>query len=136
MNTIGPYLANGSNNDAKITEDILKKQEKFRNFFKENDIFIVDRGFRDCVGYLNDLGLRIEMPNFLQNANQHTTKEANESRLVTKIRWVVESVNGLIKTWLYFNNVVPNINIQYIEADIKIICAIINKFRPPLNFDL
>ena len=30
---------------------------------------------------------------------QHTTEKANHFRCVTKIRWVVESTNGRIKTW-------------------------------------
>ncbi|RNA19048.1 hypothetical protein BpHYR1_028235 [Brachionus plicatilis] len=33
----GPYLANGLNNDAKNEED-------------PEDLFILDRGFRDCLG--------------------------------------------------------------------------------------
>jgi hypothetical protein len=132
LDAIGPYLANGNNNDANMTQDIINKQSQLKNYFKENDIFIVDRGFRDSIGYLNDLGLQVEMPCFLErNEDQHSTLEANQSRLVTKNRWVVEAINGLIKTWLYFNNVVLNINIPHIGDDFKIICSLINKYRPP-----
>jgi hypothetical protein len=66
----------------------------------------------------------------LKNGKQHTTEEANESRFVTKNRWVVEAVNGVIKRWTYFNNVVSNINIPHIEEDFRIVCSLINKFRP------
>ena len=71
------------------------------------------------------------MPNYLTEGKQHSSVEANQSRLVTKTRWVVESINGLIKRWLYFNNIVENVNIPNLEEDFKIICAIINKYRPP-----
>ncbi len=131
MDAIGPYLANGSNNDANMTKDILTKQTELKNFFKPNDIFVVDRGFRDCIGYLNDLGLQAEMPSFLENASQHTTLEANQSRLVTKNRWVVESVNSIVKTWKYLDNVVINMNIPSIGDDFRFVCALINRYRPP-----
>ncbi len=71
------------------------------------------------------------MPNYLTEGKQPSSVEANQSRLVTKTRWVVESINGLIKRWLYFNNIVENVNVPNLEEDFKIICAIINKYRPP-----
>ena len=48
---------------------------------------VVDRGFRDAVGILKDFGINAQMPHFLNKSpKQHTTEEANESRLVTKVR--------------------------------------------------
>ena len=67
------------------------------------------------------------MPAFLYNEKQHCTKEANESRLVTKTRWVVESTNGIIKRWLFFNNTLSNVNIPHVESDFRIVCAIITR---------
>lgn len=57
-------------------------------------------------------------------------KVANHTRIVTKTRWVIESVNGLIKTWKYFANIIPNVNIPYLQDDFRIICALINRYRP------
>lgn len=126
----GPYLADGKNNDARILiHQFSKNKDDFSNFFKQSDIFVVDRGFRDCVEFLKDLGMDVFMPHFLYVGKQHTTKESNESRIITKNRWVVEAVNGLIKRWLFFNNVVSNNNLKYIQADFEIICAIINRFK-------
>ena len=48
---------------------------------------------------------------------QHNTEDANSSRLVTKIRWVIESANGRIKKWKYFSNVLINKNIHTIKQD-------------------
>lgn len=74
------------------------------------------------------------MPSFLpKTRKQHTTKEANSSRLVTKIRWVVDAANGRIKKWLYLNNVVHNSQIPYIGDFVRIVCSMINKYRPPLK---
>lgn len=73
------------------------------------------------------------MPCFLQNQKQHTTKDANYSRLITMIRWIIESVNGRIKKFKYFYNVVQNNDITTIETDLKNICAIINAYRPQIS---
>ena len=52
---------------------------------------------------------------------------------VTKVRWVVESANGRIKTCIALDQVVPNTQIKWIGDYVKIVCAIINAFRPPLT---
>lgn len=103
--------------------------EKTKRFFKESDIFIFDRGFKDSIEYLKNLGFLVEMPAFLEKGTQFETEEANETRLVTKIRWVVEATNGLIKKWAYFDKVVSNIEIRHINKDFRIVCALINKYR-------
>lgn len=55
---------------------------------KEDDIMIVDCGFLDSAGVLSELGINMEMPSFLQKGQkQHTTEEANNSRLITKVRF-------------------------------------------------
>jgi hypothetical protein len=61
---------------------------------------------------------------------QRTTEEANKSRLITKVRLVVESANGCIKQWRFLDKVVPNKLIKYIDDFVKIACAILNCFRP------
>jgi len=57
---------------------------------------------------------------------QHTTEKANKSRLITKVRWVIESANGRIKQWRFLNKVVPNKLVKYIGDFVKIVCAILN----------
>lgn len=132
LDVFGPYLADYANNDAGIMKDIFKSDKlKFNSFFKKFDKFILDRGFRDCIEFLEDLGIETKMPSFLKERKQHTTAEANKSRLVTKTRWVVEAVNGVIKRWTYFRNVIPNKSIRFVDDDFRAVCAIINAFRPP-----
>ncbi|RNA02862.1 Vacuolar sorting-associated 13C [Brachionus plicatilis] len=50
------------------------------------DIYVVDRGFRDCMEFLKELGMDVFMPLFLNVGKQHITKESNESRIITKNR--------------------------------------------------
>lgn len=134
VSVIGPYFSDAKNNDANILKHVMfRNEEEIRSWVKEDDVFVVDRGFRDSLSMLERLGIRSEMPSFLKKGQaQHSPEESNTSRLVTKIRWVVESVNGRIKTWKYLNNIVPNSQIPHIEDDIKLISAICNKYMKPL----
>jgi hypothetical protein len=87
VSIIGPYLADSKNNDAAILNHILQTNiADIKSFLKPDDIIIVDRGFRDPISLLEDIGLREEMPAFLQRGDkQISTDDANTSRLVTKV---------------------------------------------------
>jgi len=78
------------------------------------------------------LGLDVAMPPFLDHRRQFTTQESNESRCITKIRWIVEAVNRRIKEFKYFANTVQNSSLMYLEDDLSIACALINCYRPPI----
>ena len=135
ISILGPYLADHKNNDAGILKHNLKcNMESMNDWIQPGDVMIVDRGFRDATDVLEDLGVRTEMPKFLpKGQKQFTCEEANTSRMVTKIRWVVESVNGRLKQWKYLQNIVPNNQIPDIGENVKLIGAICNKYKPPLS---
>lgn len=95
---------------------------------------IVDRGFRDAVTFMEENGLQVHMPFYLpRGKKQHSTTEANISRMVTKVRWVVESANGRLKQWRLLDKVVPNKLLPQIGDFVRIVCALCNKFRPCLG---
>ena len=98
ISVLGPYL-DGHNSDSKITEHMLKSNtENMTEWFQQGDVLVVGRGFRDVADLLEDFGIKSHMPHFLtKSQKQLSTEEANETRLVTKVRWVVESVNGRVK---------------------------------------
>ncbi|XP_053393255.1 uncharacterized protein LOC123531130 [Mercenaria mercenaria] len=51
---VGPFFADSKNNDAAILNHMLRSNtEDIRNFVKEKDIFVVDRGFRDSVSLIS-----------------------------------------------------------------------------------
>lgn len=91
---LGRYRAN--KNDAEILKDILDKNEDFKTLLNKGDIFVLDRGFRDVVGELEVQGFKVLMPSSKGKRNQLSTEEANHSRRVTAIRWLVEAVHGAI----------------------------------------
>lgn len=94
---------------------------------------VVDRGFRDSIKTMEDLGLNVVLPPFLNGRRQFTSSEANESRYVTKIRWVVEAVNARIKQFKFFAHTIPNSSLLYLEEYLLIVCAIINRYQTPVK---
>ena len=138
VSMLGPYFSDYKNNDAEITKHIIyNNREDILDWMKPNDVLVVDRGFRDSLDDLHKFGYKTKMPYFLsKKANQFTTDEANQTRLVTKIRWVVESANGRIKQWRFFDKVVPNTILKNIGGYFAIVCALINAYRPLFIVDI
>lgn len=90
---------------------------------------MVDRGFRDAVGVMSSLGLDVFMPPFLNQRRQLSTEESNQSRCITKVRWIVEAVNRRIKEFKYFANTIQNSSLMYLQADLANVCALINRYQ-------
>lgn len=68
-------------------------------WFSEVDVVILDRGYRDSIPLLEELGLHYHMPPFLPiNRPQLTTFEANTARLITITSWILEARNGHLKS--------------------------------------
>ncbi|CAF4244337.1 unnamed protein product [Rotaria magnacalcarata] len=78
------------------------------------------------------LGLEATMPSFLDDRRQFSAEEANESRCITKIRWVVEAANRRLKQFKYFANTIQNSSLVYSESDMSIACALTNHYQPPM----
>ena len=94
VSVLGPYLANSKNNDASILNHMVKTNtEEINTWLHEDDILVVDRGFRDSADMLNDIGIHMQMPSFLpKDRKQHNTEEANSSRLVTKVTHICDCI--------------------------------------------
>ena len=73
------------------------------------------------------------MPSFLSRGEKkYTTSEANQNRFITKIRWIVEGVNGRVKQFKYFDKVILNSSLAYVHDYFLIVCAILNAIDSPL----
>jgi hypothetical protein len=121
----------GTMNDAEIIKIIMKTDQDLQLLLKEGDILVVDRGFRDALSFLkNKYKLETMMPRLLnKNQKQFTTEEANESRLCTKIRYVVESAIGLvIGRYRVFDQRAENKSLTHYLEDIRIAGALVNKY--------
>ncbi len=136
LEAIGPYLSDGKNNDAGITKHIIHTHQELIDWMEDEDVAILDRGFRDCIDQMKELGLECKMPSYLQKGvPQHTIEEANDSRLITKLRWVVESYHGRVKKWTFFDNRIHMQHLSSIGVFVRIVTAAINAFRPLIKTD-
>ncbi|CAF3033765.1 unnamed protein product [Rotaria sp. Silwood2] len=92
ISSLGPFFTDSLNNDAAILKHcILNDEQQVLSWLRDNDVLVLDRGFRDTVNALNRLGLKVAIPGFLHNQKQLPADEANRIRFVTKNRWVIES---------------------------------------------
>ena len=55
----GPFY--GTENDATIFKKILEKPNGLSKLLKENDVFVLDRSFRDVEPYLRECGFKVLM---------------------------------------------------------------------------
>lgn len=91
MTVLGPYFADSKNNDASIIKHIVSNNvEEIKSWMQANDIFVVDRGFRDSATFLQDFDIKSEMPAFMSRGEkQMKCEDANASRLITKVRMLI-----------------------------------------------
>lgn len=124
---LGPYPA--VQNDATILKSIFESTDAL-DMLQNNDVLILDRGFRDCVHFLRQKGMIVKMPHLIQkcdNKRQLSTIDANHSRLVTAIRFVVETRNGHLKTiFKIFDKTWNTLALKHLQEDVQICCALIN----------
>ena len=50
-----------------------------------------------------------------------------------QIRWVVDATNARIKRWKYLAQVLPTNQVPFIGDNIRIVCAISNRYCKPLS---
>ncbi|KAL7290544.1 hypothetical protein TKK_0015312 [Trichogramma kaykai] len=133
----GPYFLDGRNNDATTLRHELENDENLNNWFRPGDIVVVDRGYRDVIDTLEGLGLVCEIPSTpASGQRQLTTEDANETRLITKTRWIVEARNGNLKSIFKLLNQIQQIHILPNIGDFfRIGGAIINRYRQTIEME-
>jgi hypothetical protein len=136
LHVIPHYLSDSKNNDAAIIQHAFATNEQLRGWFQPGDTFVVDRGYLDAKEYLESEEFLFKMPSFLpKGAKQLPTPDANHSRVVTKVRFVVEVVNRRWREWQFFQRTTHNQNYRHLNDYTVIACAFINAFRPRIVHD-
>ena len=101
---------------------------------RKGDTMIVDRGFRDVIESLVETGYEPRMPDFLtKGQKQHTVEQSNRSRLITKVRWRVESYHARMKKWALLGSRIENAFIPKVADCVRIISAALNCYRGPIG---
>ena len=133
--TLGLFLANL--NDTQIMRITLTEANGLSSILRKGDVFILDREFRDVISYLESKEYIVLMPALKGKRKQLTTSDAKESRIVTKLKWVVEAVHGIIgsKFKLLYNQLdkkcLPTAEIYH-----KVVCFLVNFLSKHLNSDV
>jgi len=134
LETIGPFFSDGKNNDAGMTLKILQEESTgmLQWLTDGEQVVIVDRGFRNVIVDLENYpNISVKMPT-VSNGHQDSVSQANQTRLVTKVRWVVESYHGRFKKFKFFENRQPIAFVNNYRSLLRILTAGLNAFRPPL----
>lgn len=104
---------------------------------RKDDIIVVYRGYRDVITYLEILAFQMLMPALRGKRNHLTTDESNVSRFITKVRWVVEAVHGLIKQkFKLLDHKLDNKLLPKTEICCRIASFLNNEFGARLDSDL
>ena len=128
----GPFSA--TTNDAKILELILRDDSALKNLINKKDVMVLDRGFRDVIKHLEQDHELITLMPSCSLEKQLTTIQANCTRMVTKIRNVIERKNGIFKMYAALEKC-RNSQLTHITQDFKIVAAIQNCFFAALYSD-
>ncbi|XP_058805630.1 uncharacterized protein LOC131672433 [Phymastichus coffea] len=130
VDVLGPFYA--KENDAKILEKILNANDSDlkKLMCKKDDVFILDRGFRDIVSQLESDRYRVLMPALKdRNLKQLSAEDSNKSRLVTMLQWVVEAVHGNVaQKYKFFHQQLDNRYLPEASLYCRIVCFLINQF--------
>ena len=116
----------------------LIKKEKFfiMNKIKSNKQFVrIVTFFLKIISLFVSLQFRIFasytvlMPALKGQRKQLTTAESNESRIVTKVRWVVEAIHGILgEKYHLWHQQVDNKLVPKIKSYCRIVSFLNNKF--------
>ncbi|RNA07946.1 vacuolar sorting-associated 13c [Brachionus plicatilis] len=119
-----------TDNDAFIMGKVLQNDKDLRNLLKRGDLAIFDPGFKECIARLKAVyGLNCKIPTFLKDGQKQLSwSEANETRLITKCKFVIEVINGIFKQQFKSLKETQNTMLSHICDDYKIAVTLINAF--------
>lgn len=64
----GPYFSDAQNNDAEILrQEFERDADTLKDWFQDDDIVLVDKGYRDTIPLLQRLGIDHKMPALLEH---------------------------------------------------------------------
>ena len=88
LSVFGPFLTDTTNNNAStIKSYLVENKEDILNWLHDDDVLILDRGFRDATNSMKMLDLHPAMPDFLVGRQkQLDATQVNRSRCITKVR--------------------------------------------------
>jgi len=123
------FLIAGITMQQFLKVNLMRLMDLEPNYGKKT--IIADRSYCNVL-FLNKEEIDCKIPPvFKRDESQHTIRATNESRLITKSRWVVEARNGHIKQYsvLRHDGIISTTHIPNLRDFYFIAGAIINCYR-------
>lgn len=128
---LGPYDA--KHNDATILQECFERYEDTLAIIEEGDFMFLDRGFRDVLTYLTEIK---KIRAYIPGLGCLETLEANITRFITKIRWIIEQLFGRLKKKFRLLAIPAyNSTLSYDFEFVLIGFALLNLFHMPIISD-
>ena len=94
---------------------------------------MVDRGFsRLCQRYDSSLGWRLLCHHFLMVDVSFQPKKLTNPDASQRFAGLLKAANRRLKQFKYFANIIQNSSLKYLESDMSIACALINRYQPSI----
>lgn len=114
--------------DGDILKQIMQSPQ-FESLFQPGDVFVLDRGFKSARQELESKGFVVKIPPHLApRQKQLTWEQANQQRMCTAVRWIVEVTNRSLKCNKYLARTLSIQAVPHLLQDTKIAAAIHNRF--------
>ena len=91
---------------------------------------MADRGFT-IKDMLDNIGVKLNIPPFMEGRKQLPASEVREGRKITSVRIHVERAIGRIKSFQILKHTIP-ITLAELSNQIVTVCAFLSNFKPVL----
>lgn len=89
----------------------------------------MDHGFYTAHSEFVNNGYVVKAPHFTEKGKKYTTRQANENRLVTRVRYEVERANVRLKQFKLFDKTMLSLDIPKLKTDFTVAAALHNRFQ-------
>jgi len=124
-------VAGGRKSDSQIT-----LESGLIDLLENTDVVLADKGFPEIKRFLDETGKKVTivMPPFLQNKNEFSKKETEETYNIAKVRIHVERIMQRLRTYGILNKIPENYLFSSIDDIIHMCCVLVNLHTQPPIF--
>lgn len=121
------YVSDAKHDDGSIIIDYFKNHPEWNQYLIPGDAVVFDRGYNRTHKYFNERGLKTFMPAFLlKGTKQLPADVANQSRITTRCRFIIENRNKNFKQFKFLGSTIHNVNYRHLNDYFRIVAAILN----------